>query len=440
MNIEFNKDTFFIGAATSACQIEGGYDKDGRTPSIWDVAPKKKVANGDNCHHACEHYSHYKEDVALMKKIGLNSYRFSISFSRVMSEPHKVNEKGIEFYDNLINELIKNNIEPIVTLYHWDLPIYLQKIGGFKNPEIIEYFKEYTKLIVDKFSDRVKYWIPFNEPQCFILIGHVTGVHAPYTFDFFSLNKITKHFLIANNEMIRIIRENARIKPVVGISMATVVSIPKDNSEKAYKKAYKKTFFSMMGKLSNFFFNDPVFLKKKSRMLGIFSQSKKTLAKLDQDVDFIGINAYQPLTNTSIEIKASKKEKEQKHTSMGWIIDGKCLYYSAKFFYDRYKKPIIITENGVAFNDVVNNGAVHDQNRIEYIEEYFSNLMKAKREGVDIRGYLYWSLLDNFEWAWGYEPRFGLIYVDFNSYERIVKDSGIKFTEIIQKYLQQNND
>ena len=188
---------FLWGVSTAAAQIEGGYLDDGRTKSIWDVAPASKIKNGETCHIACDHYHRYKEDVAIMKEIGVKSYRFSVSWSRVIPKEGVINEKGISFYSSLIDELISSGIEPIVTLYHWDLPLWAEEKGGWANPDIVRLFLEYTKAVVEAFSDRVTYWLTFNEPQCFLMNGHITCVHAPFKRVIFRFSRLIRHFMLA---------------------------------------------------------------------------------------------------------------------------------------------------------------------------------------------------------------------------------------------------
>ena len=225
----FPKD-FMWGVSTSSAQIEGAYDEDGKCLSIWDCIPEGKVKNNENPSVACDHYHRYKDDVKILKELGVKVYRFSISMSRIMPFYEEVNQKGLEFYSNLVDELLKNGITPMVTLYHWDLPYWLSEIGGWKSRKVVKYFKIYTKAVVDKLSDRVKYWLTFNEPSCFLFNGYVQGVHAPFIKNPLLINIISRNYFYANAEAVKIIRENAKIEPKVGVSFNISAYIPKDDS------------------------------------------------------------------------------------------------------------------------------------------------------------------------------------------------------------------
>ena len=428
--IMFSRD-FLWGAATAAPQIEGAYEIDERSPSIWDVAPLGKIKNNDNCHNACDHYHHYKEDIALMKKIGLKSYRFSISWSRIIPSENKINQKGIDFYRSLIQELKANNIEPLLTIYHWDLPLWVFNKGGWESEDIISLFVDYTKVLVDEFSDLVKYWIPMNEPQCFIMNGYMVGAHAPFKTNYLSLSKLTRNCLMAFHSSVETIRKYAKIKPLIGIAMAAGAFIPENESIEAINEARIKSFSKGSGLMSNAWWSDPLILGKSVRAYGIYKIAKKHLPKIKTELDFIGINNYSPFQKNWYGKDDSLSD--DKKNSLGWVNDGRGLYWTIRFFSERYSLPILITENGMCDNDILtNDNRIHDDKRINYMKDYLSNLKRAIKEGYNIIGYQYWSLLDNFEWAEGYEPRFGLIYVDFKTQKRYLKDSAYYYKEVIE--------
>lgn len=427
-------DDFLWGVSTAAAQIEGGYHEDGRTDSIWDAAPSKKIKNGDNSHIGCDFYHHVDEDINHLKEIGVNSYRFSLSWSRIISEKGKVNEKGLSFYSNLIDKLLANNITPLVTLYHWDLPVWVEQEGGWLNKKTIDYFNDYVRVVIDALSDRVTYWITFNEPQCFLMNGYMVGAHAPFKKNIFSLNKTSNVFMLANHKAVQTIRERAKKTPKIGLSFASGVYIPKDEKNpKSIKEAYEKSFNKGMGVMNNRFWFDPILLGKYASAYGIFHTKRKDLDNIKVDLDFLALNNYEAF-NYSImggdkDIDKSKLNK----TSMGWVIDGRSLYWDIRFMYERYKLPIIITENGMADNDVVVNGKVADKKRCDFIDEYLSNVKRAVVESIPVFGYQYWSFMDNFEWAEGYTPRFGLMHFDFTSENRTrtLKDSAYHYRDII---------
>lgn len=430
MSNKFPKD-FLWGAATAAPQIEGGFDEDGRTPSIWDVAPAKRIKNGANCHIACDHYHRWKDDVALIKKMGLKSYRFSISWSRVMPSEGVVNQKGLQFYSDLVDELIKNGIEPLVTIFHWDTPVWVYKKGGWLSKKIIPLFAEYTKAVVEKLSDRVTYWMAMNEPQCFIMNGYMQGAHAPFKHRYLALSKLTKICLMAHAEAVNTIRKYAKKTPKVGIAMAAGAFVPKSESTEDITQARHDSFYGAMGTMNNRWWGDPVFKGETVSAYGVYHTRKKDMPKIKVKLDFIGVNVYQPFQEGSWGNKPANVPKDRR-TSLGWVIDGRVLYWTIRFFYERYGLPVMVTENGMADNDKTENGAVHDIKRQGFLREYLASVKRAVNEDIPVLGYQHWSLLDNFEWAEGYEPRFGLIHVDFKTQKRTLKDSAYEYKKIIE--------
>ena len=428
----FPKD-FLWGAATASAQIEGGWDCDGRTPSIWDVAPAGKVHNDETCHTACDHYHRWREDVALMKELGLKSYRFSVSWSRIIPQEGTVNEEGLKFYSDLVDALLEAGIEPLVTLYHWDLPLWMHEKGGWKTLAIRNAFLEYASAVVDRLSDRVQYWITFNEPQCFLMNGYMQGVHAPFQRDYLSLPRITRNFMLTNAATVRLIRERAKKNPRIGIAFAAGAFIPAEETQSGIETARHKSFYKGMGTMNNRWWMDPILLGKPVAAYGVYRSRKRDMKDIQVDFDFIGINNYTAFNYSDWggdkNIDASNLPKN----SLGWIIDGRSIYWTVRFLHERYKLPIMITENGMSNLDAVNEqGEVADDLRIGYIDEYLQNLKRAISEGIPVLGYQHWSLMDNFEWAEGYDPRFGLIYVDFGTGKRTIKKSGYHYKSIIE--------
>lgn len=428
----FPKD-FLWGVSTASAQIEGGYLEDGRTPSIWDVADEKRIKTGENCHVACDHYHRYKEDVAIMKKLGVKSYRFSLSWSRIIPEEGQINAKGLAFYSSLIDELTKNGIEPIITLYHWDLPLWIEeKYGGWLNKKIVSLFEEYVKVVVDNFSTKVKYWLTFNEPQCFLMNGYITCVHAPFKRVIFRFSRLLRHFMLANKVAVDTIRKYAKTKPLIGLSFGSGAYIPTDeNDPKSVEEARYKSFYKGMGTMNNRLYFDPVILGKGASSYLIYHVSDKFAKTVKTDFDFIAINNYEAF-NYSPWGNGKVDKTNLKTNSLDWVIDGRTLYWTSKFIYERYKLPILITENGMCDNDQIINGEINDEKRISFINEYIRYVKKAVEDGVPIIGFHYWSLLDNFEWAEGYTPRFGLVYVDYKTLDRTIKKSGYRYSEIIR--------
>ena len=442
----FTKD-FVWGTATASYQIEGAAYEDGRTDSVWDVFSRTEgnVKNFHNGDYACDHYHRYKEDVKLMAELGVNAYRFSISWSRILPNgTGEVNQKGIEFYNNLIDELLKYNITPYITLFHWDYPHILDRKGGWRNNDSPKWFEEYARVVYNAFSDRVKNFITFNEPQCFIGGGYQTGVHAPgYKLSRGEIVQMSHNVLKAHGLAVRALRE---IAPdcKVGYAPCGSAAIPLTESKEDIEAARKK-YFALDPENFNWcvcWWSDPIMLghypeddpnfKLYSKYLP--ENYKEDLELISTPIDFYCQNIY-----SGFLVKAGESGPEKvpysintSYNSLGWPTTPKSLYWGPKFLYERYKKPIVITENGMACHDVVSSdGKVHDPNRIDFIERYLKELKKCAADGTDIKGYFYWSLMDNFEWAHGFTQRFGLVYTDYETFERIPKDSYSYYKEII---------
>lgn len=392
----------------------------------------EKTRNGSDCHVACDHYHHYMEDVEIMKNMGVKSYRFSLSWPRLIPAEGTINEKGIAFYNKLIDALIDAGIEPIITLYHWDLPLWTEKKGGWNNPEIVKYFEEYTKAAVDAFSDRVTYWTTFNEPQCFLMNGHITCVHAPFKRKILGFSKLIRHFMLANKVSVDVIRSRAHKTPAIGLSFGSGAFIPENENDPAsIEEARKKSFEVGMGVMNNRLWLDPIMLGKGAMSYGIYHVSDSFAQKVQTQFDFLAINNYEAFNYSPWGEGRKCDKSDKKLNSLGWVCDGRTLYWTSKFMYERYHLPILITESGYCDNDVIKDGKVEDIKRIEFMNDYIGNVKKAIEDGVRILGFHYWSFMDNFEWAEGYEPRFGLVYVDYKTQKRTLKDSGKYYAEII---------
>lgn len=449
ISMDFRKD-FVWGAATSAYQIEGAVKEDGKGEHIWDVYTKEpgKIFEGHTGEVACDHYHRYKEDVRIMKEIGLKGYRFSIDWSRVMPEgAGRVNEAGIAFYNDLIDELLKNDIEPYITMYHWELPYELYKRGGWMNPQIVEWFGEYAKLLAERFSNRVTHFFTLNEPQCFVGLGFVNGEHAPGikapirdTFE------MAHNVMKAHGRAVQMLRTHGKQPLVIGYAPTASVCYPA--TEKAEDiEAAKKSFFALPDEFSNWHWNvtwwsDPVLLGKyPEEGLAKYEPylpkiTEEDMRLISQPIDVYGQNIYNGycvrMGEDGRTETVSRYEGFPK-TAIDWPVTPECLYWGPKFLYERYQKPIYITENGLSCHDVISlDGKVHDPNRIDFLARYLHELKKAAGE-IDLRGYFQWSLMDNFEWAKGYSERFGLVYVDYPTQKRILKDSAYWYQKIIKE-------
>ncbi len=434
-------EKFLWGAASAAFQVEGARNEDGKTDSIWDATGAghiKRNANGDV---TCDHYHRYKEDVARMKELGLKSYRFSVSWPRVMPERGVVNEKGIQFYRNLVDELVQAGIEPLCTLYHWDLPMWIYQEGGWENPQIIEEFKNYVKTVVDALSDKVRYWITFNEPACFIGFGYFEGRQAPFRINrmekeqkFRDLAYISKNVLLCHGSAVQLIRERSKMAdPQVGFALNARNFVAYDETEAGIEKARTEMFdiekgFSMAAN----WWADPMVLGKAPKYLDEIL-TEEELKLISQPLDFFGYNVYFANNYNADGKNPDLGWNGMPRTQTGWAVTPEVLYWSPKFLYERYHLPILITENGMSNLDCVMwDGKVHDPQRIDYMYRYLCALHRAIEDGIPVIGYTVWSIMDNFEWAEGYDPRFGLIYVDYRTQQRIPKDSFYWYQKVIR--------
>ena len=445
----FAKD-FVWGAATSSYQIEGTGRDFGKGQNIWDVFTKEpgRVYEGHTGDIACDHYHRFREDVAYMKELGLKGYRFSIDWSRVLPEgTGKVNEKGIDFYNALIDELLEQGIEPYITLYDWELPYEIYKRGGWMNPEIVEWFGQYARLVAERFSDRVKYFFTLNEPQCFVGLGFLQGCHAPGvkaplrdTFE------MAHNALKAHGRAVQMLRAYGKQNVQIGYAPTSGMCYPEKETPKDIEAA-RKALFALPDDLSNWtghvsWWSDPVILGKYPDE-GLVKYEKylpkitdEDMKLISQPIDFYGQNIY---NGRCIRMGTDGRPEEVRRpagfpkTATNWPVTPEALYWGPKFLYERYRKPIYITENGMACHDTVSqDGKVHDPNRIDFLARYLKNLKRAAEE-IDIRGYFQWSLMDNFEWDKGYAERFGIIYVDFETQERIWKDSAYWYRDLIRR-------
>ena len=434
--MSFRKD-FMWGAATASFQIEGAWNEDGKSPSIWDEFCHRggKIEDNSTGDIACDHYHRYKEDVKLMAELGLKAYRFSIAWTRILPDgTGKINEKGLEFYSNLVDELLKYNITPYVTLYHWDLPYCLQLKGGWTNPESPLWFEDYTKVIVKCFGERVKNYITFNEPSVFMGCGCSQGAHAPgYQLSTRDLLHMGHNIHLAHGRAVKVIRELTPFAEV-GITLASLPAIPvtEKDADAAYESHFSITreFFFW----SDAYWADPIVLghypeKLLQETKDIFpSFTDEDMKLISQKIDFIGINIYQGHYTGDYTRKPGTP-----HTEIGWDTFDSALEWGVKHFTKRYQIPIYITENGLSCHDWESlDGKVHDPNRIDFLHRYLRGLKTAAESGCDVRGYFQWSFMDNFEWAKGYNPRFGMVFCDYQTLKRTPKDSAYWYKSVIE--------
>ncbi len=452
-----NHPNFIFGAGTSSYQIEGAWNIDGKGPSIWDYHTRHpgavyRMHNGDV---ACDHYHRYPTDIELMQKIGLQAYRFSINWPRVLPEgTGAANEAGLDFYDRLVDALLEAGIQPWITLYHWELPWALHLSGGWLNKEMPNHIENYAALVAQRLGDRVKNWITLNEPQVFIGLGYANGVHAPgYKLSLRECLIGSHHAVISHHRAVKAIRANCQGSVQIGSAPVGVVCRPETESAADVEAARQATYHinpptthtpdNLIGCLWNStWWIDPMVLGKyPEHGLNAFESylPDNIQAELDavfEPTDFVGSNIYHGRTVRAkqdggfefIDLPAGSPR-----TTMGWDITPDILYWGGKYLYERYGKPMFITENGIAVPELVNDdGQVEDSVREQYMKLHLRGLQRARQEGIPYAGYFHWSLLDNFEWEQGYSQRFGMVYVDYQTQERILKRSGKNFAAIVR--------
>ncbi|MGQ0628008.1 MAG: GH1 family beta-glucosidase [Phycisphaerales bacterium] len=445
MGVSFPK-SFVWGAASSAYQVEGAAATDGRGPSVWDEMCRRTGAihGGHTGAVACDHYHRTLDDIQLMERMGLQAYRFSVSWSRVLPEGvGPLNPKGLEFYDRLVDALLAAGIEPWVTLFHWDFPLELFRRGGWLSRDSASWFAEYAATVAQKLGDRVGRWMTINEPQIFIGLGHGDGTHAPgLKLSLAERLLATHHVLLAHGRGVQAIRSNVRRRCEVGWAPVMRVEYPATASA-ADMEAARRSTFSITSKDSwnNTWFADPVCLGEyPAEGVALFGADAPEvrpgdLETINQPLDFFGANIY-----SGTPVKAGPGGNAvalvpppgAPETVFRWSVSPESLYWGPRFLHERYGLPVVITENGMSSTDWVGiDGRVRDGARIDFTRRYLSALRRAVQDGVDIRGYFHWSILDNFEWAEGYRHRFGLVHVDYETQQRTLKDSAYWYGRVI---------
>ncbi|MDO6710763.1 GH1 family beta-glucosidase [Aliiglaciecola sp. 2_MG-2023] len=424
---------FVFGVATSSFQIEGAADS--RLESIWDTfcATPGKISDASNGLVACEHVKFWREDVELIDSLGVDAYRFSISWPRVVKKDGSLNDKGMQFYIDLVEELVKRNIKPFVTLYHWDLPQHLEEKGGWLNRETAFHFEHYVNLVAKALGDRVYAYATLNEPFCSAYLGYENGVHAPGKTGQANGRKSAHHLLLAHGLGIRALRRNCP-DTKAGIVLNFTPCYPETQVAEDIKAAkiaddYINQWY--MRPVMEGLYPDVVELIEPQNRPDILPGDMDLIS---QRLDFLGVNFYTRLKYRS-DGKGWYEELQPKGvvtTDMGWEVYPKALSELLISLHQRYTlPPVYITENGAAMQDEIKHGRVNDQDRIDYFQSHLNAVDDASQQGVDIAGYFAWSLMDNFEWAEGYEKRFGIVYVDYLTQSRTIKDSGLAYKQLI---------
>jgi beta-glucosidase len=431
----FPKD-FLWGASTSSYQIEGALDVDGRGPCIWDTfAQQGKIQDGSNAAMACDHYHRYPEDIRLMKQAGFNAYRFSLAWPRIIpAGTGAVNAKGLDFYDRLVDELLKAGIEPMACLYHWDLPQPLEDKGGWQSREMAGPFAEYARVAARRLGDRVKTWMMLNEPNVVAIFGYGVGEHAPgLHLGEQGILKALHHQNLAQGAGLRAIAAEHQ-----GMRLGTVTNIQpcRPDTDSAADRAAAIRWDAVWNRVT-------VDGLLRGTVPDVLAEKMKDIVKpgdleaVKFPIDLLGINYYSRCTMKYEQGHPFDAwwgdAKSQRYTFMGWPVQPDGLYDLLKEFKELYGNPaVFIAENGAAYDDKVEGGQVHDVERTQFFKEHLAEVARALKDGCNIKGYLAWSLLDNFEWAFGLSKRFGMVRVDYDTQVRTPKDSFKYFSSVVK--------
>jgi beta-glucosidase len=430
---------FVWGAATAAYQIEGGHDADGKGPSIWDTFSRRPgaISTGETGDVACDHYHRWPEDVALMGRLGLDAYRLSVSWPRVLPQgTGAANEAGLAFYDRLVDALLERGIRPFVTLYHWDLPQALQERGGWTWPGVVDAFARYADLAARRLGDRVTDWMTLNEPEVVAFAGHASGLHAPGIRDARLAIAASHHLLLAHRaaaDAIRAARPAARVGIALNLSPVHPATVSAEDADAAVR---------MDGYLARWHL-DPLFGRGYPRdLLELYAPHFDRGGEMDGydgALDFLGVNYY-----TRRVVRAGDEAPlfvdrvmpdGAELTSMGWEVHPRSFTeLLIRIHRDYGPREIVVTENGAAYDDVVQGGAVDDPRRVSYLARHLAAAAEAVDADVPLAGYFVWTLLDNFEWAFGTSKRFGLVHVDYATQERTMKTSGRWYHDLIRAH------
>lgn len=437
---DFGSD-FTFGVATAAYQIEGAWDADGKGPSIWDefTHASRRVKDHATGDVACDSYHRYEQDVALVDEMGFGAYRFSISWPRVMPEgTGSVNQAGLAYYSRLVDECLRRNITPWVTLYHWDLPAALHQRGGWRNREIVSWFCDYVRVVVDALGDRVSNWMVFNEPLSFVQLGYLIGYHPPCERGPRSFAAAAHHVNLATAEAARVIRS---IDSTANVGTTQYLTAPIGIGVGPLAAKAERAGDAMLNR---------IFLEPNLGLGYPFGESKIVdevkrfihdgdLERCAIDLDFLGVQYYTRLMCKFLPIPGVwtiprfGHDRSVESTSLGWEVrpEGLGMVLDRLHAYGAYKW-LVITESGASFDDVMSSdGQVHDGRRISFLQRHLHEVLDARERGIPVDGFFCWSLMDNFEWTFGYRPRFGLVHVDFETQRRTVKDSGIWFAALL---------
>jgi beta-glucosidase len=423
---------FLWGAATASYQVEGAWNEDGKGESVWDRFSHTpgKIADGDTGDIACDHYHRWRADVALMRKLGLKAYRFSVSWPRILpSGKGPVNQAGLDFYDRLVDALCAANIKPFITLHHWDFPQTLHDAGGWTSRDNLNYFADYAAIVARCLGDRIDMWTTFNEPGVIAWVGYTIGVHAPGEEDPLKARQVSHNLMVAHGLAVQAIRGvNPNLQ--VGIVLNQWMTDAADDDPRSIQNA-ENAWITDQTTFLHPLFKGYYHPAQVEWVGGLPDIRAGDMALISQKLDFLGLNYYsRHLYNAAGQVE---KVPGSEYTAKGWEVCAPALRRMLNKINDTYRlPPIYITENGAAFDDVVSeDGKIHDERRLDYLKNNFIQTRLAMQDGVDVRGYMVWSLLDNFEWAEGFRERFGIVRVDYKTQERTITDSGEWYSLVI---------
>lgn len=441
---------FHFGVGTSSYQVEGAPHEGGKLPSIWDVYSHVPghIKNGDTGDVAVDFYHRYKEDIALAKELGVDTFRFSLAWTRLVKEDGSVNLEGVVFYRSVLEEIHCQGLRPVITLYHWDLPQYLEDKGGWKERSILDAYLAYVSIVKEHLLDLCTDFLTFNEPQCFLYLGYQNLGHAPgkvYTFE--EMMRAAHNVLVCHFKAQKLLKED---HPEVTVGFVNTMNgvIPENDDPKLWK-AIQENFFKTPKGPKDFYtqsiYMDPLYLHHYPKEVEDYLREHNILEPGDLDLikegkdDTVYLNLYTSnhcYLDEKGKYHSERRPTKEKQGYLDWLIqEPETLYYTPKLIQERYHLPIVISENGDAVEDTLTpDGHVHDPRRSSYLLSYLHEMERAIEDGVDIRGYFYWSLCDNLEWAEGFGPRFGLVYIDYkNNLRRIKKDSFYDYQEFIKE-------
>ncbi|MDK2973201.1 MAG: beta-glucosidase [Candidatus Sumerlaeota bacterium] len=428
---------FIFGCAAASYQIEGAHDADGKGPSIWDAFCRRPgaILNGDSGDTACDHYHRWEQDLDMIAALGLDAYRFSVAWPRILPEgTGRVNEAGLDFYERLVDGMLARGIKPVLTLYHWDLPLALEeKHGGWRSRVTAEAFAEYARLVAERLGDRVPYWTTFNEMPVFAELGYRAGIHAPgLKLDEKGVRTVIHNILLAHGLGVQALRAALPAQSKIGVVHNPWACVPFVENDACIKAARQRWEYR------NSWYLDPMF--KGSYPGGQIEELGAAMPEIrdgdmraiHQPLDFLGLNIYSSQAVVEEDGTERAYEKDFPSTDMGWHITPDVLYWALRFAHDLYAPPeLLITENGCAFDGQVNaEGRVEDYARLEYMRGYLRGVQRAVSEGLPAKGYFAWSILDNFEWSFGYARRFGIVHVNFETQQRTLKESAKWYSHV----------